>query len=76
MFLSIYQLKQIPPHCLEGLRVVYSQLEVFTCSKSLSSLEVLPFRSTFAMKASILCYSGCLKGLYLFLLGAAFPVWR
>lgn len=36
------QLKQIPPHCLEGLRGVYSQLEVFTCSKSLNTLEV-PF---------------------------------
>lgn len=34
------QLKRIPPHCLEGLRGVYSQLEVFTCSKSLNSLEV------------------------------------
>uniref|UniRef100_A0A8C8GFT6 Serine/threonine-protein kinase 11-interacting protein n=1 Tax=Oncorhynchus tshawytscha TaxID=74940 RepID=A0A8C8GFT6_ONCTS len=30
-----------PPHCLEDLRGVYSQLEVFTCSKSLSSLEEL-----------------------------------
>lgn len=40
------QLKRIPPHCLEGLRGIYSQLEVFTCSKSLSSLEVLPHRST------------------------------
>lgn len=37
-----HQLKRIPPHCLEGLRGIYSQLEVFTCSKSLSSLEVLP----------------------------------
>ncbi|KAM9334363.1 serine/threonine-protein kinase 11-interacting protein [Symphorus nematophorus] len=35
------ELKRIPPHCLEGLRGVYSQLEVFTCSKSLSSLEEL-----------------------------------
>lgn len=37
---SVSQLKRIPPHCLEDLRGVYSQLEVFTCSKSLSSLEV------------------------------------
>uniref|UniRef100_A0AAR2KJ03 Serine/threonine-protein kinase 11-interacting protein n=1 Tax=Pygocentrus nattereri TaxID=42514 RepID=A0AAR2KJ03_PYGNA len=35
------ELKRIPPHCLEGLRGVYSQLEVFTCSKSLHSLEEL-----------------------------------
>lgn len=35
------QLKRIPPHCLEGLRGVYSQLEVFTCSKGVSSLEVM-----------------------------------
>lgn len=41
-----HQLKRIPPHCLEGLRGIYSQLEVFTCSKSLSSLEVLPAGST------------------------------
>lgn len=44
--LSAHQLKRIPPHCLEGLRGVYSQLEVFTCSKSLSSLEVLSFYTT------------------------------
>ncbi|XP_016382184.1 serine/threonine-protein kinase 11-interacting protein-like isoform X3 [Sinocyclocheilus rhinocerous] len=35
------ELKRIPPHCLEGLRGVYSQLEVFTCSKGVSSLEPL-----------------------------------
>ncbi|XP_046886845.1 serine/threonine-protein kinase 11-interacting protein [Hypomesus transpacificus] len=35
------ELKRVPPHCLEGLRGVYSQLGVFTCSKSLSSLEEL-----------------------------------
>lgn len=35
------KLKRIPPHCLEGLRGVYSQLEVFTCSKSVNSLEEL-----------------------------------
>ncbi|XP_063067604.1 serine/threonine-protein kinase 11-interacting protein [Engraulis encrasicolus] len=35
------ELKRIPPHCLEGLRGVYSQLEIFTCSKSLTSLEEL-----------------------------------
>ncbi|KAJ8004133.1 hypothetical protein DPEC_G00155610 [Dallia pectoralis] len=39
--LKSLELKRIPPHCLEGLRGVYSQLEVFTCSKSLSSLEEL-----------------------------------
>uniref|UniRef100_A0A672KNF0 Serine/threonine-protein kinase 11-interacting protein n=1 Tax=Sinocyclocheilus grahami TaxID=75366 RepID=A0A672KNF0_SINGR len=35
------ELKRIPPHYLEGLRGVYSQLEVFTCSKGVSSLEEL-----------------------------------
>uniref|UniRef100_A0A8C7NRV9 Serine/threonine-protein kinase 11-interacting protein n=1 Tax=Oncorhynchus mykiss TaxID=8022 RepID=A0A8C7NRV9_ONCMY len=39
--LKSLELKRIPPHCLEDLRGVYSQLEVFTCSKSLSSLEEL-----------------------------------
>ncbi|XP_054636841.1 serine/threonine-protein kinase 11-interacting protein isoform X2 [Dunckerocampus dactyliophorus] len=39
--LKFLELKRIPPHCLEGLRGVYSQLEVFICSKSLSSLEEL-----------------------------------
>ncbi|XP_028255884.1 serine/threonine-protein kinase 11-interacting protein isoform X2 [Parambassis ranga] len=39
--LKCLELKRIPPHCLEGLRGIYSQLEVFTCSKSLNSLEEL-----------------------------------
>ncbi|XP_075904648.1 serine/threonine-protein kinase 11-interacting protein isoform X2 [Nelusetta ayraudi] len=39
--LKSLELKRIPPHCLEGLRGIYSQLEVFTCSKSLNSLEEL-----------------------------------
>ncbi|KAG7239293.1 hypothetical protein INR49_029258 [Caranx melampygus] len=39
--LKSLELKRIPPHCLEGLRGVYSQLEVFICSKSLGSLEEL-----------------------------------
>ncbi|XP_070786725.1 serine/threonine-protein kinase 11-interacting protein [Enoplosus armatus] len=39
--LKCLELKRVPPHCLEGLRGVYSQLEVFNCSKSLSSLEEL-----------------------------------
>ncbi|XP_044043779.1 serine/threonine-protein kinase 11-interacting protein isoform X2 [Siniperca chuatsi] len=39
--LKCLELKRVPPHCLEGLRGVYSQLEVFTCSKSLNSLEEL-----------------------------------
>ncbi|KAI3366106.1 hypothetical protein L3Q82_009934, partial [Scortum barcoo] len=39
--LKCLELKRIPPHCLEGLRGIYSQLEVFMCSKSLSSLEEL-----------------------------------
>ncbi|XP_017282417.1 serine/threonine-protein kinase 11-interacting protein isoform X3 [Kryptolebias marmoratus] len=39
--LRCLELKRIPPHLLEGLRGVYSQLEVFICTKSLSSLEEL-----------------------------------
>ncbi|XP_033899448.3 serine/threonine-protein kinase 11-interacting protein-like isoform X1 [Acipenser ruthenus] len=39
--LKYLELKRIPPHCLEGLRAVYSQLEVFICSKSVHSLEEL-----------------------------------
>ncbi|XP_036401115.1 serine/threonine-protein kinase 11-interacting protein [Megalops cyprinoides] len=39
--LRYLELKRIPPHCLEGLRAVYSQLQVFICSKSVSSLEEL-----------------------------------
>ncbi|XP_047432374.1 serine/threonine-protein kinase 11-interacting protein isoform X2 [Mugil cephalus] len=39
--LKYLELKRIPPHCLEGLRGVYSQLEVFICTKSFSSLEEL-----------------------------------
>ncbi|XP_023185719.1 serine/threonine-protein kinase 11-interacting protein isoform X4 [Xiphophorus maculatus] len=39
--LKCLELKRIPAHLLEGLRGVYSQLEVFTCSKSLNSLEEL-----------------------------------
>ncbi|KAI5613477.1 serine/threonine-protein kinase 11-interacting protein isoform X1, partial [Silurus asotus] len=35
------ELKRIPPHCLQGLCGIYTQLEVFTCSKSLNSLEEL-----------------------------------
>ncbi|XP_046723866.1 serine/threonine-protein kinase 11-interacting protein isoform X2 [Silurus meridionalis] len=35
------ELKRIPPHCLQGLCGIYAQLEVFTCSKSLNSLEEL-----------------------------------
>ncbi|XP_028663403.1 serine/threonine-protein kinase 11-interacting protein isoform X1 [Erpetoichthys calabaricus] len=39
--LKCLELKRIPPHCLEGLRAVYSQLEVFICSRSTQSLEEL-----------------------------------
>ncbi|XP_033857719.3 serine/threonine-protein kinase 11-interacting protein-like [Acipenser ruthenus] len=39
--LKYLEVKRIPPHCLEGLRAVYSQLEVFICSKSVHSLEEL-----------------------------------
>ncbi|KAK7893082.1 hypothetical protein WMY93_022234 [Mugilogobius chulae] len=39
--LKFLEIKRIHPHCLEGLRGVYSQLEVFICSKSLTSLEEL-----------------------------------
>ncbi|KAK3557083.1 hypothetical protein QTP70_024751, partial [Hemibagrus guttatus] len=40
-FLKHLELKRIPSHCLEGLRGIYSQLEVFICSKSLNTLEEL-----------------------------------
>ncbi|XP_053327709.1 serine/threonine-protein kinase 11-interacting protein [Spea bombifrons] len=35
------ELRSLPPHCLRGLRSVYSQLEVLTCSKCVTSLEEL-----------------------------------
>ncbi|XP_076872109.1 serine/threonine-protein kinase 11-interacting protein isoform X2 [Brachyhypopomus gauderio] len=35
------ELKRIPPGCLQGLRGVYSQLEVFTCSRALTTLKEL-----------------------------------
>ncbi|XP_063256746.1 serine/threonine-protein kinase 11-interacting protein [Prinia subflava] len=33
------ELRSVPPHCLRGLRFVYSQLESLTCCKSISTLE-------------------------------------
>lgn len=39
-FSSLLQLRSVPPHCLRGLRFVYSQLESLTCSKCVSTLEV------------------------------------
>ncbi|MBN3308410.1 S11IP protein, partial [Amia calva] len=39
--LKYLELKRVPPQCLEGLRAVYSQLEAFTCSKSLHSVAEL-----------------------------------
>ncbi|XP_064182885.1 serine/threonine-protein kinase 11-interacting protein isoform X1 [Anguilla rostrata] len=39
--LRYLELKRIPPHCLEGLRAVYSELQVFICSRSLCSLQEL-----------------------------------
>ncbi|XP_018418537.1 PREDICTED: serine/threonine-protein kinase 11-interacting protein [Nanorana parkeri] len=33
------ELRCLPPHCLRGLRGVYSQLEVLTCSHCVTSLE-------------------------------------
>lgn len=39
-FSSLLQLRSVPPHCLRGLRFVYSQLESLTCSKCISTLEV------------------------------------
>ncbi|KAM4624667.1 serine/threonine-protein kinase 11-interacting protein isoform 2-T3 [Discoglossus pictus] len=37
--LRYLELRCLPPHCLRGLRSVYSQLEILTCSKCISSLE-------------------------------------
>lgn len=39
-FSSLLQLRSVPPHCLRGLRFLYSQLESLTCSKCISTLEV------------------------------------
>ncbi|NXI40079.1 S11IP protein, partial [Galbula dea] len=33
------ELRSVPPHCLRGLRFVYSQLESLTCCKCVSTLE-------------------------------------
>ncbi|XP_027534582.1 serine/threonine-protein kinase 11-interacting protein [Neopelma chrysocephalum] len=33
------ELRSVPPHCLRGLRLVYSQLESLTCCKCISTLE-------------------------------------
>lgn len=33
------EVKRLPPHCLRGLRWVYSQLEVLTCSECVTSIE-------------------------------------
>ncbi|KAG8550169.1 hypothetical protein GDO81_027957 [Engystomops pustulosus] len=33
------ELRCLPPHCLRGLRFVYSQLEVLICSRCITSLE-------------------------------------
>uniref|UniRef100_K7FM92 Serine/threonine-protein kinase 11-interacting protein n=1 Tax=Pelodiscus sinensis TaxID=13735 RepID=K7FM92_PELSI len=33
------ELKSVPPHCLRGLRFIYSQLEALTCSRCVSTLE-------------------------------------
>ncbi|KAM4025240.1 serine/threonine-protein kinase 11-interacting protein isoform 2-T2 [Anomaloglossus baeobatrachus] len=37
--LRYLELRCLPPHCLRGLRGVYSQLEVLICSRCVSSLE-------------------------------------
>ncbi|XP_009994585.1 PREDICTED: serine/threonine-protein kinase 11-interacting protein [Chaetura pelagica] len=33
------ELRSVPPHCLQGLRFVYSQLESLTCCKCISTVE-------------------------------------
>ncbi|XP_069838695.1 serine/threonine-protein kinase 11-interacting protein [Dendropsophus ebraccatus] len=37
--LKSLELRCLPPHCLRGLRCVYSQLEVLKCSRCVTSLE-------------------------------------
>ncbi|XP_069588932.1 serine/threonine-protein kinase 11-interacting protein isoform X3 [Ranitomeya imitator] len=37
--LRYLELRCLPPHCLRGLRGVYSQLEILICSRCVSSLE-------------------------------------
>lgn len=70
------QLKRIPPHCLEGLRGVYSQLEVFTCSKGVSSLEVMFSPTgigTVTISLTMFIYR---KQLCVCLTGASLSMWR
>ncbi|XP_042192331.1 serine/threonine-protein kinase 11-interacting protein isoform X3 [Callorhinchus milii] len=37
--LKYLQLKRIPPHCLEGLRGVYTQLEILVCTNCINTIE-------------------------------------
>ncbi|XP_078408812.1 serine/threonine-protein kinase 11-interacting protein isoform X1 [Cetorhinus maximus] len=37
--LRFLELKRIPPHCLEGLRGVYTRLEILTCSNCINTIE-------------------------------------
>ncbi|XP_055486782.1 serine/threonine-protein kinase 11-interacting protein [Leucoraja erinacea] len=37
--LRFLELKQVPPHCLEGLRGVYTRLEILVCSRCIHTVE-------------------------------------
>ncbi|XP_067843094.1 LOW QUALITY PROTEIN: serine/threonine-protein kinase 11-interacting protein [Heptranchias perlo] len=37
--LRFLELKRIPPHCLEGLRGVYTRLEILVCSSCINTIE-------------------------------------
>ncbi|XP_059823550.1 serine/threonine-protein kinase 11-interacting protein isoform X3 [Hypanus sabinus] len=37
--LRFLELKRVPPHCLEGLRGVYTQLEILVCSYCINTVE-------------------------------------
>ncbi|XP_072436101.1 serine/threonine-protein kinase 11-interacting protein isoform X3 [Chiloscyllium punctatum] len=37
--LRFLELKRVPPHCLEGLRFVYTRLEILVCSSCINTIE-------------------------------------
>ncbi|XP_048455005.1 serine/threonine-protein kinase 11-interacting protein isoform X1 [Rhincodon typus] len=37
--LRFLELKRVPPHCLEGLRSVYTRLEILVCSSCINTIE-------------------------------------
>lgn len=72
-FSSLLQLRSVPPHCLQGLRFVYSQLESLTCCKCISTLEV----SCLYTAGGVNCKRKAVLSLQLFTQGIIHPycVW-